>query len=126
MRSLLLGPLLLATLGACASTGSAPAAALGQALVMTPGQTVALPAGARLRYVEVTNDSRCRPDVQCIRAGDANVVYEFTPASAAMQRIVLNTTESLPASTTIGDWQLQLTALSFDAAPKATVRIDAR
>ncbi|MFD0738700.1 hypothetical protein ACFQZQ_05335 [Lysobacter koreensis] len=126
MRSLLLAPLLLATLGACASTASAPAVALGQPLVMVPGQRVALPEGASLRYVEVSDDSRCRPEVQCIRAGDANVVFEFTPAGAAMQRIVLNTTESLPAGTDIGDWRLTLGALSFDAAPQATVQVDAR
>lgn len=124
LRPFLLAPFLIATLGGCASTGAAPAVALGQPMIMTPGERVALPAGASLRYVEVTDDSRCRPDVQCIRAGDANVVFEFTQASASAQRITLNTAAQ-PATAAIGDWQLKLIALSFDAAPRATVRVDA-
>lgn len=124
LRPFVLAPLLMAALGGCASTGAAPAVALGQPVVMTPGERVALPSGASLRYVEVANDSRCRPDVQCIQAGDANVVFEFTTAAASTRRITLNTAAQ-PATAALGDWQLKLLALSFDTTPQATVQVDA-
>ena len=124
LRPHLLAPFLIAALGGCASTGTATPIALGQPVVMAPGERVALPEGASLRYVEVTDDSRCRPEVTCIRAGDANVVFEFTDAPASAQGVVLNTAR-LPATAPAGGWELRLLSLSFDAAPKARVQVDA-
>ena len=124
LRSWVLSSILVSIhLGGCASTGTTPTVALGQPVVMMPGERVQLPSRANLRYVAVAADSRCPPNVQCIQAGDADVVFEFTPAAASTQRITLNTAAQ-PATTPLGDWQLRLIALGFGAAPTATVQVD--
>jgi hypothetical protein len=118
--------LLLATaavaLGACAS-GSARTAKSGESFTLMPGEAVMLPDASTLRYVHVTQDSRCRPTVQCIRAGDADVAFEFTVARGAPVLVNVNIPESPQAS--MGAWRLQLLALAFDEPGQATVRVDA-
>lgn len=113
------------TLPGC-TTGASPARAtapIGAPIPMAPGQRIALPGGAALRYLEVAADSRCPPGVQCIRAGDADVVFEFTDTAQAPRRVIVNTDP--PATATIGQWQLRLLALAFGESPKATVQLDA-
>ena len=118
--------LLLATaavaLGACAS-GSARNAKPGEAFTVVPGETVQLPDASTLRYARITQDSRCRPTVQCIRAGDADLVFEFTPPRGATVPVNVNIPESPQAS--MGSWRLQLLELAFDEPGQATVRVDA-
>ncbi|HEY0662398.1 MAG TPA: hypothetical protein VGD21_13885 [Lysobacter sp.] len=115
---------LVTALAACASAGTARGVSPGQAFMMQPGERVALPDQSALHYVGVVNDSRCPPDVQCIRAGDATVAFEFTPSGGAKQDVTLNTDS--PTSLPIGSWQLHLLALARGEAPEATVRVDAR
>ena len=119
--------LLLATaavaLGACASSG-AHHAKPGEAFTLMPGEAVQLPDASTLRYVRVAQDSRCRPTVQCIRAGDADVGFEFTSAGGGPLSVNVNLPESPEA--TMGAWRLQLLALAFDEPAQATVRVDAR
>lgn len=105
--------------GAIVTRAAAP---IGQPIPLAPGQQIALPDGGTLRYVQVAADSRCRPDVQCIRAGDADVVFESADAREAPRRIVVNTDP--PALATIGKWQLRLLALAFGESPRVTVQID--
>ncbi len=112
------------TLSGC-TTGASPthaSAPIGQPIQMSPGQQVFLPDGAALRYVEVAADSRCPPGAQCIRAGDADVVFEFTDNAQAPRRITVNTDP--PAMATVGNWQLHLLSLAFGDAPKVTVQVD--
>jgi hypothetical protein len=115
---------LIAALAACASGGTAQGVSPGQAFVMQPGERVVLPDQAALHYIGVVNDSRCPPDVQCIRAGDATVAFEFTPTGGAQQEVTLNT--DAPASLPVGSWQLHLLALARGEAPEATMRVDAK
>lgn len=115
---------LVAALAACASGGTALGVSPGQAFMMQPGERVVLPDQSALRYTGVVNDSRCPPDVQCVRAGDATVAFEFTPTSGAQQEVTLNT--DAPASMSIGSWQLHLLALTRGETPEATMRVDAR
>lgn len=105
----------------CASS-EARTATPGQPLTLQVGERVALPGDAALRYVGVTADSRCPPGVQCIRAGDADAAFEFTPAGGAPVAVTLNTPESPSAA--IGDWQLRLLSLDFGEAPQVTVQVD--
>jgi len=109
-------------LGACASGGGA-AATPGQAFSLAPGESVRLPDQATLRYVRVAQDSRCPPGVQCIRAGDADVVFEFIPAGGAATQVDVNLPESPEAA--MQAWRLRLLSLEFGDAPRATVRVDA-
>jgi hypothetical protein len=125
MRAVLLAAVasLAMTLPGCTGASSTRAAApTGQPIQMAQGQSIALPDGATLRYVEVAADSRCPPGVQCIRAGDADVVFEFTDPGQAARRFTVNTDP--PASAMIGKWKLRLLSLAFGEKPAATVQVD--
>lgn len=108
--------------GCTGSLATRAAAPTGEPIRMAQGQSIALSDGTTLRYVDVAADSRCPPGVQCIRAGDADVVFEFTDTARAARRITVNTDP--PASATIGKWKLRLLALAFGESPAATVQID--
>ena len=110
--------LLVALLAGCASGGAVSA---GQNRSLTPGQQVALSDDSTLRYVGIANDSRCPPDVQCIRAGDADVLFAHS-VQGTSHRITLNTEHTRAA--TFGAWQLLLIELAPGAAPRVTVRIE--
>jgi hypothetical protein len=116
-RFLALGVL---ALSGCASGG---VITTGQDFTMRVGQQVALPDASTLGYTGIANDSRCPPDVQCIRAGDADVLFEYSPRGGAAMRVTLNT-ERL-RTTPIGPWQLRLIGIAQGDAPRATVRVDA-
>lgn len=104
----------------CASIGRS--AGLGQAVTLQPGERVTLPDNASLRYLRVTADSRCPPDVQCIRAGDADVAFEFRSGTGSGRSITLNTA-SAPAAP-IGSWRLRLLSLGSGPAPPVTFQVD--
>ena len=105
----------------CASS-EARTASPGQPITLQVGERVALPGDASLRYVALVADSRCAPGMQCIRAGDADVAFEFTPAGGAPVSVTLNTPGAPTAP--VGDWQLSLVSLEFGESPAATVRVD--
>ena len=104
----------------CASTGRS--AGLGQAVTLQPGERITLPNNTSLRYLGVTADSRCPPDVQCIRAGDADVAFEFRPGTGIGRSIILNTANA-PAAP-IGGWRLRLLSLGSGPAPRVTLQVD--
>lgn len=108
--------------GCSGASATRTAAPIGQPIRMAPGQQIALPDGATVRYLQVAADSRCPPDVQCIRAGDADVAFEFAEARQAPRRITVNTDP--PAMATIGQWRLRVLALAFGESPRVTVQID--
>lgn len=118
----LLAMLAIAVTVGCASTGEVPS--LGREVALRPGERLALPDHAWLRYVAVTADSRCRPDVQCIHAGDADVAFEFGSRQGEARPISVNTVKSPNA--TIGKWQLRLLSLGFGDSPRATVKVETR
>ena len=98
--------------------------AAGESVSMQQGESVRLPDDATLRFVRVTQDSRCPPDVQCIRAGDADIEFAFTPPGGTATTVTPNLPESPTA--TIGAWRLTVEKLGFGDAPAAvTVKIDA-
>jgi hypothetical protein len=118
---------LVCSLTVCASDGrSSPGGSFvpGESFALSVGQQTLLPDAATLRYIGIANDSRCPPKVQCIRAGDADVLFDFTASGAAPARVTLNTERARTAN--IGAWRLQLLALAPGALPHATLRIDAR
>lgn len=90
--------------------------------VLSPGQQAVLPDDATLTYVNVAADSRCPPHVQCIRAGDADVVFEHRPAGGGARRLTLNLPDARTAP--LGAFTLRILALEFGEQPKATVRVD--
>ena len=124
MSRLFAALLSLTALSACAS-GASSAGSGGDGLEATlkPGEHVDLSDRSRLRYIGVSNDSRCPPNVQCIRAGDADVNFEFAPASGAAQTLVFNTERTTRLSA--GRWSIELTALAAGDAPAATIKVAA-
>ena len=117
-RLLALG--VIAALSGCASSG---AVSSGQDFTMAVGQRVLLPDATTLHYAGIANDSRCPSDVQCVRAGDVDVLFGYTPGGGTEARVILNTERM--RSSTLGAWRLQLVDLAQGAAPHATLRIDA-
>lgn len=114
-------------LAACTTTGAQPAntVADGASIQLAPGQSATLADNSRLDYVKLDGDSRCRPDVQCVWAGDATIAMRWTPAAGGMtaQDFVLHTTLD-PKSFDTDTRRITLTALERGDAPKATLQVD--
>lgn len=114
-------------LTACTTTGAQPAntVADGSSVTLAPGQSATLADNSRLDYVKLDGDSRCRPDVQCVWAGDATIAMRWTPAAAmTAQDFALHTTLD-PKSFNAGNRTITLQALDRGETPKATLQVDA-
>lgn len=125
-----------ALLGACASNasnegnGSSGKAAenamrtiaAGTSMSLQQGETVHLPDHATLKYVTVTQDSRCPPNARCIRAGDADIRFEFATGGGPVAPVQPNLPEA--PTKNMGAWRLTVEALEFGEAPPVTVRVD--
>lgn len=108
-------------LAACASpVRDAIQVSGNQEFTLRPGERAALPGQSSLRYIEVANDSRCPPTVQCVWAGDAEVKLVFEQAGKAAD-VVLHSAN--PAPQPMGPWSLTLVGLERGAAPAATLRL---
>jgi hypothetical protein len=116
-RFLVLG--VFAALAGCASGDGIVA---GRRFAMNAGQQVALPDASTLRYAGTANDSRCPPGVQCIRAGDADVLFDHA-VHGSIARITLNTERT--RSAVVGTWRLGLVELAPGEAPRVTLVIEA-
>jgi len=95
----------------------------GSSFAMQPDGTVTLSDRSKLRYVNVKSDSRCRPDVQCIHAGNAVLAFESTPSGGSVQSFELNSLDQ-PQSRDLGSIKVTLESLSFDAAPRAQLKVE--
>ena len=111
----------LALLSGCATTGAVIA---DSDFTMSEGEQVSLPDASTLRYIGIASDSRCPPDVMCIRAGDADVLFDHAVNGSTASRVTLNTERQRSAS--LGKWQLQLVDLATRGSPSVvTLRISA-
>lgn len=107
-----------------ANSADAQRVADGSSNTLAPGQSATLADDSRLDYVKLDGDSRCRPDVQCVWAGDATIVMRWTPAAAmTAQDFVLHTTLD-PKSFDTDTRRITLQALERGDAPKATLQVD--
>ena len=121
-RTLSIMLLLGIAMSGCATGANESIYTPGEAVTLQPGGQIVLPDDSRLRYVEVGADSRCPPDVQCIRAGDADVLFEFTVASGQARTLTLNTPKR--PSTAVDGWRVTLMKLGFGQSPPATLRVE--
>jgi hypothetical protein len=96
----------------------------GQSFSLQPAGSVTLADHSQLRYVRLVADSRCRPDVQCIRAGDAEIALKWTPATGAAQDFSLKTPPEQPHSRDLGARRLTLVSLGRGEAPEAQFSIE--
>lgn len=112
-------------LSACAHAGGAGRVlAAGQSAQLRPGDSVSLPDRSRLRFVEVTSDSRCRPGLQCIRAGEAVLAFELSGGDGARSTLSFDTSAPEPRQRA-GDWTVILQSLDFAEPPQATIKLEA-
>ena len=120
-RSLASVALILAACAGCSSpVRDAIQVSGNQEFTLRPGERAALPGQSSLRYIEVANDSRCPPTVQCVWAGDAEVKLVFEQAGKAAD-VVLHSAN--PAPQPMGPWSLTLVGLERGTAPAATLRL---
>jgi hypothetical protein len=112
---------LVAGSGCASSGGIAP----GQEFSLDTGAQARLPDASVLRYVGIANDSRCPPKVVCIRAGDADVLFDHSVDRGPAQRVVLNT-ESASTVPLGAAWTLHLRQLDPGDQPRVTLRLEAR
>jgi hypothetical protein len=130
--------LTLALLAGCASAAqeaSPPAAAPPaetatdgmHTVILGVGESATLADGSRLTYRQLVNDSRCAPDVQCIWAGDAEILLRWQPAKGGHASEAALHTSPLQGRQTaagFGPYRVHLEALERGIAPKATLRVE--
>jgi hypothetical protein len=126
--ALIAGVIAISTVG-CSSTAAAGGGDLRSVTVqqpfpMLPGESVALPDRSVLRYVGVKSDSRCRPDVKCVWAGDAEVSFEWTASGAATESFGLHTGFADKSSRALPGHTLKLLQLARGANPEAQLQLD--
>ena len=102
---------MLALGGACANTAPDAVQALDRDIEVAAGRSV--PIGGTdlvVRFVEVTADSLCPTDVQCIAAGDATVVLTTATGGATPRRHELHTADG-DREAVHGDFRILVVAL---------------
>lgn len=105
---------------ACAGS-EARDVALGQDVVLTPGQLVHVgTTGARLSFLTVAADSRCAKDVQCVWAGNATARMRVWGDSGVPRVVELNSTVE-PRQIQVDGYTLRFVALTPD--PVSTTSI---
>ena len=113
--------------GAASPSSQRPEAAIPGDHVLRVGQSLALPDGSTLTYTRLAADSRCRPDVQCIRAGDADLELRWQPRTGTALTVVLNSDprnlQQAPNAAVFGSWRVALAALDWSRPPVATLVI---
>lgn len=128
LRSAIAIPVLVLAACSAAATGvrnGGPRLSDGDNFRMRPGTSVSVPGEGTLRYLSVANDSRCKPDVQCVWAGDAEVAFEWRPQDGDADAFSLHTDKD-DKSHAIGRHLLVLTGLGRGNAPAAELRLEAR
>jgi hypothetical protein len=112
----------------CLALAGCVAAAARQPQVVAPGAPVTLAPGetatiggtsTRVRFLSVTEDSRCPRDTTCIWAGEVTVSIEIREASKQPTRVQMKEGGSAEA----GQWRLTL--VSVEPHPMTTVTIAA-
>lgn len=95
----------------------------GATVSLMPGQSATLPDG-QLRYLRLANDSRCKPGVQCVWAGDAVIDLQWTPTAGASRTLSLHLNPQAGANTAeLEARQVTFTHLAQDQ-PQASLRVD--
>lgn len=77
--------------------------------------------GLRLAFIQKVEDSRCPPNVQCVYAGNARVVFEASKAGSS-STLTLNTLFE-PKAATFNGYTVTLRSLSpGSSAPDSSYR----
>lgn len=113
-----------------ATAGRTLTVADGHSVQLLPGDSARLADGSTLRFERVISDSRCPPDVQCIWAGDAQLLLHWQPSAAISHSLQLHINTRIgPDRATLPEGNdglrrsVQLTALGHAQPPRATLHI---
>jgi hypothetical protein len=115
-----------ALLTCLALTGCVAAAApkpvgLGTDFTLAPGESAPIEgASLSVRFVAVTEDSRCPSDTTCVWAGEVEVKLEILERSKPARQLQLKSGETADLT------GFRLTLLSVDPPPVSTARISAQ
>ncbi|MEO5827285.1 MAG: hypothetical protein ABIQ48_01500 [Luteimonas sp.] len=101
-----------------------PRLSAGDTFSMRPETSVAVPGSGSLRYLKVTADSRCKPDVQCVSAGNAEVAFEWHGSDGSHDVFSLHTGKG-QASHAIGQHRLSLLSLDHSTTYEVQLQLDA-
>ncbi len=99
-------------------------AVAGADFEMGAGEEVSLAGKGMLRFDRLTGDSRCRPDVQCVWAGDAEVRFDWTPNDGETEGFSLHTGTE-PRSRALAGYVLELKSLGRGDSPRAALKLRA-
>lgn len=121
-----------ASLSACASGSNAgpsahpaappPQLTVGTPAHLAPGDKAILPDGAVLTFQSIVNDSRCKPGVQCVWAGDAEARFTHTTRTGENTVFSLHT-QLQPRSKTMGASTLHLLDVDWKTPPGVSVAL---
>jgi hypothetical protein len=105
----------------CASAGGTTLnSEVGEEFQLAPAQTIAVGRdGLTVRFIGVTEDSRCPANVQCIRAGEARVQLELRFPGNEPDEVILATEGAQPRHASLGPYDVQLVRL--DPTPRTDV-----
>lgn len=108
-----------------ANTPANPPAQEPRTLKLDLGARTELSDGSQLTYLELVNDSRCPPNVQCVWAGNAEIRMRWAPTRGSSKVFTLNTSPvgGKATSATLGKFEIHLQALERGIAPAATFEI---
>ncbi len=99
-------------LGGCATVETTIVAQPGVEFALPLGKTAAINAsGARITFKQVSEDSRCPVDVQCVWAGDAKIDLTISRSGAPDDLKVISFTPP-NNETTSGDLRIRFTGLA--------------
>ena len=91
---------------------------LGAEVTLAPGATVSLKAtGMTVRFVAVTEDSRCPRDVTCLLAGEVRALLEIHESSQAASQL------ELPEGGSTVAGGCRVTLVRVEPQPTSTARI---
>ena len=104
-------PILLMSEGCASQTGGS--ARPGQEFNLEAGQSASIVGeNLKIRFIEVTNDSRCPQGATCIWAGEAGCLVEITDSESSLSRTLVQPGFSRPAKTDFKEYEI-----TFDLQP---------
>ena len=113
---------------ACSVAAAAQTARVGREFKVRAGQVVTLDGGGlRLRFARVASDSRCPEDVNCVWAGNAEVLVEVGGKGWRGKRtLTLDTNAGAPRASEVGYGRYTLRLVGLSPRPLANRKIAAR
>jgi hypothetical protein len=102
-------------------------AAPGEEFTLVPGQSAVIEGAAmKIRFVEVTGDSRCPEGATCIREGEASSLVKITYAGVVNDRVLVQPGGGAAAEAEFGSYVLTFDLTPYPEAGKEIAKADYR